>query len=175
MGRCVQKFAGIPCTWNYEVRKNSVHLPPVADHSSSSHQMQSIFHHNSSGNRAFSGKLKRKEVHSAITLHPIKRSPLMHRMYAYYLGLSAQELRQQSLYLHRDIAQMISLLQIPKTHKMLARGVPLFPENESDSFNYVSDHDILGECPVTLPRQVSSAQDPLLPRKQSKLEPLHAR
>lgn len=107
-------------------------------------QMQSIFHHNSSGNRAFSGSLKRKEVHSAITLHPIKRSPLMHRMYAYYLGLTAQELRQQSLYLHRDIAQMISLLQIPKTHRMLARGVPLFPENDNDSFNFVGDHDILG-------------------------------
>lgn len=106
--------------------------------------MQSIFHHNSSGNRAFSGNLKKKEVHSAITLHPIKRSPLMHRMYAYYLGLTAQELRQQSLYLHRDIAQMISLLQIPKTHKMLARGVPLFPENDNDSFNFIGDHDILG-------------------------------
>lgn len=107
--------------------------------------MQSIFHHNSSGNRAFSGSLKKKEVHSAITLHPIKRSPLMHRMYAYYLGLTAQELRQQSLYLHRDIAQMISLLQIPKTHKMLARGVPLFPVNDNDSFNFVGDHDILGK------------------------------
>lgn len=107
--------------------------------------MQSIFHHNSSGNRAFSGNLKKKEVHSAITLHPIKRAPLMHRLYAYYLGLTAQELRQQSLYLHRDIAQMISLLQIPKTHKMLARGVPLFPENDNDSFNFIGDHDILGK------------------------------
>ena len=67
----------------------------------------------------------------------------MHRMYAYNRGLTAQELRQQSLYFHRDIAQMISLLQIPKTHKMLARGVPLFPEN--DSFNFLDDHDILGE------------------------------
>lgn len=105
--------------------------------------MQSIFHHNSSGNRAFSGNLKKKEVHSAITLHPIKRSPLMHRMYAYYLGLTAQELRQQSLYLHRDIAQMISLLQIPKSHNVLARGVPLFPEN--DNYNFLDDYDILGE------------------------------
>lgn len=66
----------------------------------------------------------------------------MHRMYAYYLGLLSQELRQQSLYLHRDIAQMISLLQIPKSHNMLARGVPLFREN--DNFNFLDDHDILG-------------------------------
>jgi chondroitin sulfate synthase len=107
--------------------------------------MQSIFHHNSSGNRAFSGNLKNKEVHSAITLHPIKRSPLMYRLYAYNLGLTAQQLRQDSLYLHRDIAMMISLLQIPKTHKMLARGVPLFPENDNDSFNFIGDHDILGK------------------------------
>jgi len=109
--------------------------------------MQSIFHHNNSGLRAFTGSLKKKEVHSALTLHPIKRSPLMYRMYAYYLGLSAQELRQQSLYLHRDIAQMISLLQIPKTHKMLANAVPLFPESDDDddSFIFLDDHDVLGE------------------------------
>lgn len=24
VGRCVQKFAGIPCTWNYEVTSNSI-------------------------------------------------------------------------------------------------------------------------------------------------------
>lgn len=31
---------------------------------------------------------------------------------------------------------------------MLARGVPLFPENDNDSFNFVGDHDILGESAV---------------------------
>lgn len=106
--------------------------------------MQSIFHHNSSGNRAFSTNLKKKEVHSAITLHPIKRAPLMYRMYAYNLGLTAQELRQQSLYLHRDIAQMINLLQIPKNRTFLTRGVPLLPKNDNDNFNFLDDHDILG-------------------------------
>lgn len=107
--------------------------------------MQSIFRHNSSENRAYALNLKNKEVHSAITLHPIKRTAFMYRLYAYHLGLTAQQLRQESLYLHRDIAQMISLLQIPKTHRMLARGVPLFPENDNVSFNFVGDHDILGE------------------------------
>lgn len=82
IGRCVQKFAGIPCTWNFE--------------------MQSIFHHNSSENRAFAVNLKNKEVHSAITLHPIKRTPLMYRLFAYHLGLSAQKLRQESLYLRGE-------------------------------------------------------------------------
>ncbi|XP_039438411.1 chondroitin sulfate synthase 1 isoform X1 [Culex pipiens pallens] len=126
VGRCVQKFAGIPCTWNYE--------------------MQSILHHNSSGNRAFSGNLKNKEVHSAITLHPVKRPALMYRLHAYTLGLKAQEFRQQSLLLHRDIAQMTTLLQIPKINKNLAPGVPIFPQDET-SPAYLGDHNVLGSTP----------------------------
>jgi hypothetical protein len=128
--------------------------------------MQSIFHHNSSGNRAFAGSLKKKEVHSAITLHPIKRSPLMHRMHAYNLGLTATDLRQQSLYLHRDIAQMINLLQIPKTH-MIARGVSLFSEN--DSYNFLDDHDILGER-LHAVYEMTFAMKPSFLRQQSKSE-----
>ncbi|XP_049298887.1 chondroitin sulfate synthase 1 isoform X2 [Anopheles funestus] len=122
VGRCVQKFAGIPCTWNYE--------------------MQSILHHNSSGNRAFSGNLKSKEVHSAITLHPVKKPAFMYRLHAYMLGLQAQELRQESLLLHRDIAQMTALLQIPRINKNLAPGVPIFPEDET-STGYLGDHNVL--------------------------------
>nr|XP_019542414.2 LOW QUALITY PROTEIN: chondroitin sulfate synthase 1-like [Aedes albopictus] len=126
VGRCVQKFAGIPCTWNYE--------------------MQSILHHNSSGSRAFSGNLKNKEVHSAITLHPVKKPAFMYRLHAYTLGLKAQELRQQSLMLHRDIAQMTALLQIPRINKNLAPGVPIFPSDET-SADYLGDHSILGSTP----------------------------
>ncbi|XP_052870514.1 chondroitin sulfate synthase 1-like, partial [Anopheles cruzii] len=127
VGRCVQKFAGIPCTWNYE--------------------MQSILHHNSSGNRAFSGSLKNKEVHSAITLHPVKQPAFMYRLHAYMLGLRAQELRQESLLLHRDIAKMTSLLQIPRQiNKNLAPGVPIFPRDES-SADYLGDHNVLGVAP----------------------------
>ncbi|XP_053678321.1 chondroitin sulfate synthase 1 [Anopheles nili] len=126
VGRCVQKFAGIPCTWNYE--------------------MQSILHHNSSRNRAFSGNLKSKEVHSAITLHPLKKPAFMYRLHAYMLGLRAQELRQESLLLHRDIAQMTTLLQIPRINKNLAPGVPIFPQDES-STGYLGDHNVLGATP----------------------------
>uniref|UniRef100_A0A182MZU9 Hexosyltransferase n=1 Tax=Anopheles dirus TaxID=7168 RepID=A0A182MZU9_9DIPT len=126
VGRCVQKFAGIPCTWNYE--------------------MQSILHHNSSGNRAFSGNLKNKEVHSAITLHPVKKPAFMYRLHAYMLGLQAQELRQESLLLHRDIAQMTALLQIPRINKNLAPGVPIFPQDEA-STGYLGDHNVLGAAP----------------------------
>ncbi|XP_049531022.1 chondroitin sulfate synthase 1 isoform X2 [Anopheles darlingi] len=122
VGRCVQKFAGIPCTWNYE--------------------MQSILHHNSSGYRAFSGTLKSKEVHNAITLHPIKQPAFMYRLHAYMLGLSAQELRQHSLLLHRDIAMATSLLQLPQINKNLAPGVPIFPQDENN-IDYLGDHNVL--------------------------------
>lgn len=123
IGRCVQKFAGIPCTWNYE--------------------MQSILHHNSSGNRAFSGNLKNREVHNAITLHPVKKAPFMYRLHAYTLGIKAQQQRQDSLFLHRDIQYMLDLLQFPKTTKLLAPGVPIFPDNETSN-KYLGDPSILG-------------------------------
>lgn len=39
--------------------------------------------HNSSGPYAFTGKLKRKEIHNAISLHPIKQAPLMYRLHSF--------------------------------------------------------------------------------------------
>lgn len=45
--------------------------------------MQSILYHNSSGDQAFSGNLKKKEVHRAITLHPIKSPQKMYRLHNY--------------------------------------------------------------------------------------------
>lgn len=70
----------------------------------------------------------------------------MYRLHAYTLGLKAQELRQQSLMLHRDIAQMTTLLQIPKINKNLAPGVPIFPSAEASS-EYLGDHNVLGLFP----------------------------
>lgn len=68
----------------------------------------------------------------------------MYRLHAYTLGLRAQALRQQSLQLHRDIGYMIDTLQIPKSNKLLAPGVPIFPDNETSS-RYVGDLSILGK------------------------------
>jgi len=45
--------------------------------------MQSILYHNSSGAQAFTGNLKKKEVHRAITLHPVKSPPHMYRLHNY--------------------------------------------------------------------------------------------
>ncbi|XP_011309652.1 chondroitin sulfate synthase 1 isoform X2 [Fopius arisanus] len=90
LGRCVKKHAGIPCTWSYE--------------------MQSILYHNSSGDQAFTGNLKKKEVHRAITLHPVKSPPHMYRLHNYMRGLKIQELKQERVNLHRDITVMIQQL-----------------------------------------------------------------
>lgn len=45
--------------------------------------MQTILYHNSSGNEAFTGKLKYKEVHRAITLHPVKQYKHLYRVHNY--------------------------------------------------------------------------------------------
>lgn len=45
--------------------------------------MQTIFYHNSSGGEAFTGNLKQKEVHRAITLHPVKHHSYMYRIHNY--------------------------------------------------------------------------------------------
>nr|XP_027232086.1 chondroitin sulfate synthase 1-like [Penaeus vannamei] len=68
VGRCVRKYAKVPCTWSYE--------------------MQSILYHNSSGTEAFTGPLKQREVHRAITLHPIKNHTYLYRLHYYIQSLN---------------------------------------------------------------------------------------
>lgn len=145
IGRCVQKFAGIPCTWNYE--------------------MQSILRHNSSGRYAFTGSLRSKEIHTAITLHPVKMAPLMYRLHAYMQGRRAQQLRQEALQLHRDIAAMKVLLSeqlqtgqqehyradddssAAAAGMELVAGVPVFPHGPERPDSYLGDHRVLGKAP----------------------------
>ncbi|XP_061401845.1 chondroitin sulfate synthase 1 [Musca vetustissima] len=140
VGRCVQKFAGIPCTWNYE--------------------MQYIMRHNSSGRAAFTGKLKRKEIHNAISLHPIKQAPLMYRLHSYIQGLKAEEMRQESLMLHRDIKRMAKYLEIPDDSRYLVPGITLIPEEEN-SKRHIEDHNILGISP-DLNKYVPKTKEDLL-------------
>ncbi|XP_068154639.1 chondroitin sulfate synthase 1 [Drosophila tropicalis] len=128
VGRCVQKFAGIPCTWNYE--------------------MQYILRHNSSGRNAYTGKLKRKEIHNAITLHPIKQAPLMYRLHSYIQGLKAEELRQESLLLHRDIKRMSKYLEVPdESTYMLPSVSPDSDAAGTSNKRHFEDHNILGISP----------------------------
>ncbi|XP_043065786.1 chondroitin sulfate synthase 1 [Drosophila bipectinata] len=136
VGRCVQKFAGIPCTWNYE--------------------MQYILRHNSSGRNAYTGKLKRKEIHNAITLHPIKQAPLMYRLHSYVQGLKAEEMRQESLLLHRDIKRMASYLEVPDESTYMMPSVS--PESDSNKRHF-QDHNILGISPELNKFVPSSTED----------------
>ncbi|XP_011862261.1 PREDICTED: chondroitin sulfate synthase 1 isoform X2 [Vollenhovia emeryi] len=144
LGRCVKKYAGIPCTWSYE--------------------MQSILYHNSSGAQAFTGNLKKKEVHRAITLHPVKSPPYMYRLHNYMRGLRIQDLQQERIRLHRDIYTMSEELGVSletlRNHE-IAEGVRLFPV-DPNSEDYPGDTDILG-VPASLRSFKPATSDEVIP------------
>ncbi|XP_014474325.1 PREDICTED: chondroitin sulfate synthase 1 isoform X2 [Dinoponera quadriceps] len=144
LGRCVKKYAGIPCTWSYE--------------------MQSILYHNSSGAQAFTGNLKKKEVHRAITLHPVKSPPHMYRLHNYMRGLQIQALQQERLHLHRDIRTMAQELGVnPDTLKNyeMVEDLRLFPV-DPNSDNYPGDTDVLG-VPASLSSFKPTTSDEVIP------------
>nr|XP_045588345.1 chondroitin sulfate synthase 1-like [Procambarus clarkii] len=85
VGRCVRKYAKVPCTWSYE--------------------MQSILYHNSSGTEAFTGALKQREVHRAITLHPIKNHTHLYRLHSYIQGLNIRSSEAEIVRLIRELAK----------------------------------------------------------------------
>lgn len=109
--------------------------------------MQSILHHNASGKMAFTGNLKNKEVHSAITLHPVKRPQVMYRLHVYMEGLKAQERRQDALFLHRDISSMVELLHMDRSNRFIAPGVPILPVHHLRNESSLGDADVLGQSP----------------------------
>lgn len=144
LGRCVKKYAGIPCTWSYE--------------------MQSILYHNSSGAQAFTGNLKKKEVHRAITLHPVKSPPHMYRLHNYIRGLRIQDLQQERIHLHRDIHTMAQELGVnleTLRNYEIADGVRLFPV-DPNSEDYPGDTDILG-VPASLRSFKPTTSDEVIP------------
>lgn len=119
--------------------------------------MQTILHHNSSGLKAFTGKLKSKEIHNAITLHPVKKAPLMYRLHSYMQGLYAQELRQEALLLHRDIAAMKTYLLAKDSNdesyalndilKFDVSDLSIFPSNLPGNPKFFGDFEVLGTKP----------------------------
>lgn len=144
LGRCVKKYAGIPCTWSYE--------------------MQSILYHNSSGVQAFTGNLKKKEVHRAITLHPVKSPPHMYRLHNYMRGLRIQDLQQERIHLHRDVhttAQELGVNLETLRNYEIADGVRLFPV-DPNSEDYPGDTDILG-VPTSLRSFKPTTSDEVIP------------
>ncbi|XP_057331409.1 chondroitin sulfate synthase 1 [Microplitis mediator] len=143
LGRCVKKYAGIPCTWSYE--------------------MQSILYHNSSGDQSFTGNLKKREVHQAITLHPIKSPPYMYRLHNYMRGLKIQDLQHERIKLHRDIYSMAELLgdNIKDfISSPIADNVRLFAKPDTE--NYFGDTLMLG-IPAGLRSFKPQSEDEVIP------------
>lgn len=68
--------------------------------------MQHIFHHNSSGNNAFTGDLLSREVLRAISLHPIKRSQYQYRLHNFMNLRKIIDLRQRFLFLKREVFKL---------------------------------------------------------------------
>ena len=68
--------------------------------------MQHIFHHNSSGNNAYTGDLLSREVLRAISLHPIKISNYQYRLHNFMNLRQIIDLRQRSLHLKREVFRL---------------------------------------------------------------------
>ncbi|RUS84155.1 hypothetical protein EGW08_008083, partial [Elysia chlorotica] len=92
IGRCVRKFAGIQCTWSYE--------------------MQQILYQNYKEEKgSFKNTLKNKEVQKAVSLHPVKEPLYQYRIYNYLQASKVMLEHQRGVGLHRDLAAMTSILQ----------------------------------------------------------------
>ncbi|KOB78645.1 Chondroitin sulfate synthase 1 [Operophtera brumata] len=126
--------------------------------------MQTILHHNSSGEAAYTGRLKKREVHRAITLHPVKDHRQMYRIHSYFKNLRIQELRESSLDLHRDIAMSLHELGVSQDHVEdyeLPGGVPLFPAKVGDP-EYLGNNSILG-APIDFNRFKANTIEEVVP------------
>ena len=74
--------------------------------------MQRLFLNNyKEPNGSFSHSLKTKEVHHAITLHPVKNHTYQYRLHHHFLIQKAKELRQNTLILHREIHSVNEVLK----------------------------------------------------------------
>uniref|UniRef100_A0A6A7G7Z9 Hexosyltransferase n=2 Tax=Hirondellea gigas TaxID=1518452 RepID=A0A6A7G7Z9_9CRUS len=86
LGRCVQKYAGVSCTWSYEMRH--------------------ILYHNSSGSEAFTGVLKQPELHHAITLHPVKNYMHLYRLHHYLQEVKVSSVETEVVQLLRELGTL---------------------------------------------------------------------
>ena len=68
--------------------------------------MQHIFHHNSSGNDAFTGDLLSREVLRAISLHPIKQSKYLYRLHNFLNMRKIMNLRHRKALIGREIFKL---------------------------------------------------------------------
>ncbi|XP_024085616.1 chondroitin sulfate synthase 1-like [Cimex lectularius] len=73
--------------------------------------MQTIMYHNSSGSEAYSGNLKRKEIHRAISLHPVKKYKNLYRIDNYMTQLLIQDRKFDIVKIEREILRTESLIR----------------------------------------------------------------
>ena len=72
--------------------------------------MKALFHHSQNEKKTYGTNLKKSELHNAITLHPLKETKRMRKLYVYFLGLTAQELFEVSVNLQHEIQETTKLL-----------------------------------------------------------------
>lgn len=68
----------------------------------------------------------------------------MYRLHSYMQGLRLQDMRQEALSLHRDIAKMKSTMNFTSSENALTSGVSIFPFGPENDF-YLGDHEVLGK------------------------------
>ncbi|XP_065672399.1 chondroitin sulfate synthase 1 [Hydra vulgaris] len=133
VGRCIKNFVGVSCTWAFE--------------------MQSLFYHNRSGELAFTQNLDTKAVRDAVTLHPIKQSPYMHRLHLHFMELKIRERTYDTIQFQRRLVSLDTILE---------KGLEKLDEEEVISLSDVKNfHDQMmnNETPVWemfTPRKVYS-------------------
>lgn len=88
--------------------------------------MQNIFHHNSSGNRAFTGDLLSSEVLRAISLHPIKHSQYQYHMHNFFTQRRIMDLRQRQFELKRNVFKLKSQLDNRTSSSLAAAAINRF-------------------------------------------------
>ncbi|XP_066273498.1 chondroitin sulfate synthase 1-like isoform X1 [Branchiostoma lanceolatum] len=91
IGRCIQKFTGVSCTWAYE----SQHL---------------FFNDYKNDKKGRIENLHTVGVQRAITMHPNKHPPYQYRLHNYLLSQRMHNLRQRTLSMHREVKVMSHLL-----------------------------------------------------------------
>lgn len=111
VGRCIQRYAGVKCTWAYEMRTL-------------------FFHHYTEKGQIFHGDLNTNTIRDAITLHPIKEPAYMHRLHLHFKNVRIQQLQHQAVKLQRVLRNMDHLIQAEQTPQPVQSKVDLLDPRE---------------------------------------------
>ncbi|XP_068721554.1 chondroitin sulfate synthase 3-like [Montipora capricornis] len=125
VGRCIQLYAGVQCTWAYEMRTL-------------------FFHHYTEKGQIFHADLNTKTIRDAITLHPIKEPAYMHRLHLHFMNERIQHLQYEAVKLQRVLRNMDRLIQaedtaLPPQKKVNLQDIRDFhhqlPRNSTEQWN----------------------------------------